>query len=80
METKFALRLEELHGEQPESKPSVMSLELMNLNLKHNDKVLQRALPKSMAVRSLIGIISRLFSLDARKVWQFFFPSTVFDP
>ncbi|VDK75737.1 unnamed protein product [Litomosoides sigmodontis] len=63
-------RLIKKHGE-----PNDLSLlsacggmDLLKLKLSYEGKVVERSLPGTVTVQRLIGIISRLFHLDARKI------------
>ncbi|CAG9538370.1 unnamed protein product [Cercopithifilaria johnstoni] len=62
-------RLIKTHGD-PNGFPFVPSggMGLLKLRLSYEGKVMERSLPGTVTVQKLIGIISRLFHLDARKI------------
>lgn len=59
-------RLIKIHGEP--SSFSCGGMDLLKLKLSYEGKVVERSLPSTLTVQSLIGITSRLFHLDARKI------------
>ncbi|KAL3986224.1 hypothetical protein ACH3XW_41865 [Acanthocheilonema viteae] len=61
-------RLIEAHGKPNEPKPQNGGIGLLKLRLSYEGKVMERSLPGTVTVQRLIGIISRLFHLDARKI------------
>ncbi|KAM3716150.1 AP-1 complex subunit [Dirofilaria immitis] len=62
-------RLIEVHGQPIDS--SFMpcgGMDLLKLRLSYDGKIVERSLPTTVTVQRLIGIVSRLFHLDARKI------------
>lgn len=69
MQAEDSYRLMKVHGEPAKSSHQANGgLALLKLKLSHEGETVERSLPETVTVQRLIGIFSRLFHLEARKV------------